>query len=143
LTYSPNSSSKKAKIANFEVEDETCRRRKIRKKLSKSCQKTFKKLSKLSKKMSKSYQKLSKSCQKLSKSCQKFFKKAKIANFELEDETCGRRRKMSKICQKFVKKVQKAQLAKLPHSIQSETGSKLMTATPYTHVPARVAFDNQ
>jgi hypothetical protein len=30
---------------------------------------------------------------KLSKSCQNSLKKAKIANFEVEDEMCGRRRK--------------------------------------------------
>jgi hypothetical protein len=40
---------------------------------------------------------MSKSCQKLSKRFQKIvkssLKKAKIANFEVEDETCGRRRR--------------------------------------------------
>jgi hypothetical protein len=40
---------------------------------------------------------MSKSCQKVVKNCQKVvkssFRKAKIANFEVEDETCGRRRR--------------------------------------------------
>jgi diphthamide synthase subunit DPH2 len=56
---------------------------KIRKK--KSCQKVQKVFKKLSRKLSK----LSKKCQKIVKSS---LKKAKIANFEVEDETCGRRK---------------------------------------------------
>jgi hypothetical protein len=44
----------------------------------------------MSKVVKKNFQKVVK---KLSKSCQKFLKKATIANFEVEDETCGRRRR--------------------------------------------------
>jgi hypothetical protein len=47
--------------------------------LEKSCQKDFKKLSRSSKK-----------CQQIVKNS---LKKAKIANFDVEDETCGRRRR--------------------------------------------------
>jgi hypothetical protein len=47
--------------------------------------------------MSKSFQNCQKKCQKVVKNCQKVvkssLKKAKIANFEVEDETCGRRRR--------------------------------------------------
>jgi hypothetical protein len=63
--------------------------------MSKSCQNG----QQIVKKFSKSFQKVFKSCQKvvkkMSKSCQQkvvksSLKKAKIANFEVEDETCGR-----------------------------------------------------
>jgi broad specificity polyphosphatase/5'/3'-nucleotidase SurE len=57
-----------------------------------------KKLSKMSKNCHKVVKKMSKSCQNCQKKCQKNFpkvvkssiKKAKIANFEVEDEMCGR-----------------------------------------------------
>jgi hypothetical protein len=59
----------------------------------KSCQKIVKSCQKVVKKISKSCQgrqKNVKNCQKIVKS---FLKKTKIANFEVEDETCGRRRR--------------------------------------------------
>jgi hypothetical protein len=65
--------------------------KKKKKKLSKSCQ--------VIKSFSKTVKKLSTFVNKKSKSCQKVVKK------------------LSKKCKKVVKKVQKAQLAKLPHSI--------------------------
>jgi hypothetical protein len=44
------------------------------------------------KKLLKNFQKVVKVVKKNSKTCQKFFKKGKIANFEVEDETCGQYR---------------------------------------------------
>jgi hypothetical protein len=67
-------------------------------KMSKNCQKVVKSCQKVVKKLSKSCQSCQKNVfiKKLSKSCQKvvkkFLKKGKIYNFEVEDETCGRRR---------------------------------------------------
>jgi hypothetical protein len=76
------------------------KKKKVDNKLSKNCQKVVKivkkKCQKVVKKLSKRFQKIVKDVKKMSKSCQKVvkssLKKAKIANFEVEDETCGRRR---------------------------------------------------
>jgi uncharacterized membrane-anchored protein YhcB (DUF1043 family) len=56
---------------------------KVVQKMSKSCQKLVKNLSKSGKNLSKFFQKVVKSS----------LKRAKIANFEVEDETCGRSRR--------------------------------------------------
>jgi uncharacterized FlaG/YvyC family protein len=66
---------------------------KVVKKLSKNVQKVVKVVKKSCQKCQKVVKKLSKIVKKLSKSCQK---KTKIANFEVEDETCGRRRTRTK-----------------------------------------------
>jgi hypothetical protein len=65
--------------------------------LSKNFKKVVKKLSNCCQKVVKKMSKSGQNCPKMSKSCQKVVKssleKAKIANSEVEDETCGRRRR--------------------------------------------------